>query len=272
MSIGANVAYPLRRQGVARSEITGRVREALRVVDLAGYEDRKIGSLSGGQQQRVALARTIVGEPRVLLFDEPLSNLDAGLRESMRSEIRRVHDRIGTTCIYVTHDQTEAITLSDRVVVMRNGQIEQVGTPREIFERPVNRFVADFVGVENFLPGTVYSAVPGRSSIRLDGTSTVIDVPTAEADQPSEYPALLAFRSRSAALAGAAGNSPAALNGRVTQRVYLGDEYQFTIQTDAGTVALRARGGIDAPETLAGEGDRVAITLDPHRVVVLARD
>lgn len=153
MTVFDNVAFGLRMRGVANHEIGPRVTEALRLVRLEGMGDRYPRQLSGGQQQRVALARAIVVNPAVLLLDEPLSNLDAKLRQEMRVELRQLHGRLGLTTIFVTHDQEEALTLSDRIVVMNAGRIEQVGTPREVFERPRTRFVADFLGVRNILAG-----------------------------------------------------------------------------------------------------------------------
>lgn len=155
LSVFSNVAYPLRTRGVPRPEIGERVHAMLRAVDLQGLEERVPSMLSGGQQQRVALARAMVGRNRLLLFDEPLSNLDAKLRASMRVELRNLHAQVQTTSVYVTHDQLEAMVLSDRVVVMRSGQVQQVATPEEVFTQPANRFVAAFVGFNNFLPATI---------------------------------------------------------------------------------------------------------------------
>jgi iron(III) transport system ATP-binding protein len=151
MSVAENVAYPLRMRRVPRAQRTDMVRQVLDLVGLAGLEDKPATKLSGGQQQRVALARALVFEPEVLLLDEPLSNLDAKLREQMRFELRIMQRRIGLTALYVTHDQDEALTLSDRLVVMNAGVIEQIGTPEEIYERPATRFVAAFIGKANMI-------------------------------------------------------------------------------------------------------------------------
>jgi ABC-type Fe3+/spermidine/putrescine transport system ATPase subunit len=155
MNVFDNVAYGLRRRGRPRDEIRSRVAEILRLVQLSGYEARRIHELSGGQQQRVALARALIIEPQLLLLDEPLSNLDARLRTDMRDEIRRVQRALDITTVYVTHDQEEAMSIADRVAIMNQGRIEQIGSPRTIYERPVNRFVADFVGRVNFVSGRV---------------------------------------------------------------------------------------------------------------------
>jgi iron(III) transport system ATP-binding protein len=171
LNIFENVAYGLNVQRVSRAEIERRVGEVMKLVELTGYEKRAPNQLSGGQQQRVALARALVMEPKVLLMDEPLSNLDAKLRESMRTEIRRIQRSLGITSVYVTHDQIEAMTLSDRVVVMNQGLIEQVGTPQEIYRHPNSRFVADFIGRANFIEATVTSSRPGELVVDTLGQS-----------------------------------------------------------------------------------------------------
>jgi iron(III) transport system ATP-binding protein len=165
MTVFGNVAYPLRVRRRDRRERQQAVMEILSVVGMERFASRPVTELSGGQQQRVALARAMVGRPSVLLFDEPLSNLDAKLRRSMRREIRDAHDRSGGTSIYVTHDQEEAITLSDRVVVIRGGTIQQVGTPKEIYTAPATRFVADFIGFDNLLPATVSEIRDGATGV-----------------------------------------------------------------------------------------------------------
>ena len=153
MNVFENVAYGLKVARRPKDEIAARVAEALAMVGLEGLADRATSALSGGQQQRVALARALAIRPRVLLFDEPLSNLDAKLRKRVREDIRELQQRLGITSVYVTHDQEEALAISDRVVVMRAGQIEQIGSPHDLYSRPATRFVADFIGSANFLPG-----------------------------------------------------------------------------------------------------------------------
>jgi len=155
LNVFENTAYGLNVQRRPKSEIRERVARVLELVELTGLENRAPNQLSGGQQQRVALARALVMEPKVLLMDEPLSNLDAKLREQMRTEIRRIQQQLGITSVYVTHDQIEAMTLSDRIVVMNDGIIEQIGTPRELYRHPQTRFVANFIGRANFVPGVV---------------------------------------------------------------------------------------------------------------------
>ncbi len=180
LDVAANVGFPLTMQGLARDAIATRVAETLAMVRLAGMEDRLPAQLSGGQQQRVALARAIIGRPAVLLLDEPLGALDLKLRKAMQLELKRLQARLGMTFVYITHDQEEALTMSDRVAVMRAGVVEQLGTPREIYERPTSRFVADFIGESNFLEAVVTSvaadhamveALDGGISLRLDETA-----------------------------------------------------------------------------------------------------
>ncbi len=152
----------------------------MELVELTGYENRQPNQLSGGQQQRVALARALVMEPKVLLMDEPLSNLDAKLREQMRTEIRRIQQRLGITSVYVTHDQIEAMTLSDQVVVMNQGRIEQAGPPAEVYRRPHTRFVADFIGRANFVPATVRDRRNGSLTVDALGASLTVPSPAVE--------------------------------------------------------------------------------------------
>ena len=178
LTIFENVAYGLNVQRLPRKEINERVDRVLKLVELEGFGKRTPDQLSGGQQQRVALARALIMEPKVLLMDEPLSNLDAKLREQMRFEIRRIQQQIGITSLYVTHDQTEAMTMSDRIVVMNEGRIEQVGTPTEIYRRPNNRFVADFIGKANFVEGKVAGVADGRLTIDALNTQFNIEAPS----------------------------------------------------------------------------------------------
>jgi len=163
MSVADNIAYGLRQRHVSRSEIRRRVDQALEMVRLTGAKERRPAELSGGQQQRVALARALINRPTVLLLDEPLSALDLKLRKEMQSELKALQHTVGITFIYVTHDQEDAITLSNRIAVMNAGQLEQEGTPTEVYERPQTRFVADFIGLTNFIAGTVHESFTDRS-------------------------------------------------------------------------------------------------------------
>ncbi len=169
-----NVAYGLKLRKVSKPEIEKRVTDILALVELSGMEQRMTNQLSGGQQQRVALARALVVEPGVLLFDEPLSNLDAKLRVQMRTEIRRIQQTLGITAIYVTHDQSEAMSISDQVIIMNKGEVEQIGSPMEIYYHPRNEFVADFIGEANFLKGKVVSVAGEDVTVEIGGKKVVV--------------------------------------------------------------------------------------------------
>ncbi len=237
MSVFGNVAYPLRRKGLSATDLRGRVMATLESVGLAHAATRLATQLSGGQQQRVALARAIVADPAVLLFDEPLSNLDAQLRISMRDEIMRLRGK-GRTSVYVTHDQSEAFALSDRVAVMFDGKIVQLDTAREIVARPVNLDVAKFLGVENLIGGTV---------VRSKGNEALIDTPSigcrvrvtrgAETVVDNDK-VTLAIRA-SHALVGTRKFAENSCAGRVVQVTFLGDGFQYRIQVGTQQVLVR---------------------------------
>jgi spermidine/putrescine ABC transporter ATP-binding subunit len=178
LSVGQNVAFGLEMRGVKRAAAARRVKDALALVQLDQFADRLPAALSGGQQQRVALARALVIEPSVLLLDEPLGALDKGLRESMQVELRQLQQRLGITSVIVTHDQEEALTLADRIVIMRAGRLEQIGTPQQIYSRPVSRFVAGFIGASNFLRGRIAGRDGGTTIVALPGGAR-LTVPTA---------------------------------------------------------------------------------------------
>ncbi|GGD29211.1 ABC transporter ATP-binding protein [Microbacterium faecale] len=219
LSVTANVAYPMKRRKVPRGEIRQRAAQALASVDMAKHADRFPHELSGGQQQRVALARGLVSANGLMLYDEPLSNLDAKLRIAMRAEIQRLHREFGNTSIYVTHDQEEALALSDRVVIMNSGRIDQVGTPEEIYGRPVSRFAADFVGFENIV-GADGSALAGG----LRATDRSLTAPAGGA---------LAFRSKSVRL----GDTTGGLVGRgvIRDSAYVGEYWTARVEAADGT-------------------------------------
>jgi putative spermidine/putrescine transport system ATP-binding protein len=173
MTVGENIAFPLKMRGLSKSEIARMSKEALELVKLPGYEGRYPRQLSGGQQQRIAVARALVFNPRVLLMDEPLGALDKQLRESLQLEIKALHDQLGVTIVYVTHDQQEALVMSDRIAVMNEGRIEQIGSPVELYDQPQSRFVASFIGESNFLSGRVLSCDNGKCLIDAGGMATV---------------------------------------------------------------------------------------------------
>lgn len=273
MSVAANVGYPLRMRQVSIDERARRVREVLELVGLAEYASRMATDLSGGQQQRVALARALVATPRLLLFDEPLSNLDARLRQDMRSELREMHKRVGTTSIYVTHDQEEAVSLSSRIVLLNKGQIAQVGTPREIYWHPVSHFVADFVGYDNFLGATVVSADSQSVSVRVDGTDIRLDGP-ARANVSDGTQVDAAIRSSSVMIGPAAESKPNRFTGLITDIMYLGDNFIYSLQVGAQRISVSIRTAEVAnlwPVGAPHIGDHIAAAIPPEALAILPR-
>ena len=236
MTLAANVGYPLKLRRVPPQERANRVRDVLSLVALDGLAKRYPHELSGGQQQRGALARALVGEPDILLLDEPLSNLDAKLREELRAEIRRVQQSVGTTVLFVTHDQGEAMALSDRVAVMHAGAIEQVGTPRVIYEQPATRFVASFVGAVNLL-----DAISEGGVARVVGAPDLVLplVPPGASFSAVVRPEDIALTLDADAVSG--------MMGRIASCTYLGDHASYIVRI--GTLALR----VTAPKTVDGE-------------------
>jgi ABC-type Fe3+/spermidine/putrescine transport system ATPase subunit len=242
MTVFGNVAYPLRVRGRDRRDRERAVMEILAMVGMDGYAQRPVTELSGGQQQRVALARAMVARPAVLLFDEPLSNLDAKLRRSMRREIRDAHDRSGGTSIYVTHDQEEAITLSDRVVVIQGGRIQQVGTPKEIYNEPANRFVADFIGFENLLTATVSESRDGSTAVKLMSGAGPVWTSKGITRAPGAK-VVLAARAGGLEIGslGSPGEAPtAAIPGVIRSRNYAGEHVEYIVEAGGATVVVRA--------------------------------
>jgi iron(III) transport system ATP-binding protein len=231
MTVRANVAYGLRLRKLRPAELDARVAEGLRKVNLAGLDSRYPGQLSGGQQQRVALARALVLNPDILLLDEPLSNLDAKIRVQVRAEIRRLQQELKITTVYVTHDQEEALSLSDRVAVMRDGRVLQVGVPRELYERPRTRFVADFVGTNNLVPGLVEERGGDRLVVR-----TALGSLQAIADGPIQGRCVLAIRPENMALGGAPSANGNTVRGRISFVSYLGNTLRYDVEADSGLV------------------------------------
>ena len=237
-----NIAFGLKYRGVPKLEIASRVRRALEIVRLPNVGDRLPRQLSGGQQQRVALARAIVIEPDLLLFDEPLSALDANLREEMRVELKRIHHTLGITAIYVTHDQAEALSMSDRVVLMRDGRIEQVGTPDELYRNPASEFAARFFGQVNDVEGVVVGEDAGHGHIRLDG-GPEIRVANVKA-KPGERVRLL-LRAERAAVAPSFSDDPgfSLLHGTIATCDYLGVLTRYVIEAEGvALVVLQSAG------------------------------
>ncbi|MDQ7026538.1 MAG: ABC transporter ATP-binding protein [Anaerolineae bacterium] len=225
MSVYDNVAYGLKIRNLSRAAIADGVEQVLRLVGLEGLGDRRPNQLSGGQQQRVALARCLVMEPRVLLFDEPLSNLDAKLRVQMRSEIHSLQRRLNVTSVYVTHDQIEAMALSDRIVVMNDGQIEQIGTPEDVYRRPTSSFVADFIGRANFLETHIDSANNGHVSVPILGQ--MVDVALNDAPSVGTRMTVL-LRPEGLNLR----EDESLKQAKVLQAMYLGSEVEYIVEVD----------------------------------------
>ena len=274
LSVFENVAFGLRRRKVAGDEIRRRVAEMLDLVELPGYEGRKPGQLSGGQQQRVALARALINHPRVLLLDEPLGALDLKLRKQMQIELKRIQTDVGITFVYVTHDQEEAMTMSDRIAVMRAGRIEQLGSPEELYERPRTTFVAGFLGVSNLLDGEVVARNGELVDVRLADGATVrapaADVDGATAVRIGVRPEKLRViaTDSTAATDDATVNS---LDGTVVDASYVGVSTQYLVRTADGhrlTVYAQNLETSGASEVLS-DGASVRLTWKPQHTFVI---
>jgi iron(III) transport system ATP-binding protein len=263
MTVAGNVGYGLRfKRDLPRAERDRRVREMLSVVQLAGFEGRYPGELSGGQQQRVAVARALVVEPEILLLDEPLSNLDANLREEMRFEIRRLHETFGITTLYVTHDQAEAMVISDRIAVLQHGRVVQVGPAEEIFHRPRTRFVADFIGRTNLVEGvavTPDTLARGGVRLRVAGGGLKPGAPVAVSIRPHEIELVAAA---DVAVAGVN-----ALRGTVERASFLGDSVDYHVAVAESDLVLRV---MLPPGRRVRPGDAVGLRIDQGACVPLA--
>ncbi|YBV93891.1 ABC transporter ATP-binding protein (plasmid) [Phyllobacteriaceae bacterium JZ32] len=245
MTAAENIAFGLEMRGIAGAEREAKVREALAMVGLDGYGERYPRRMSGGQQQRVALARALVIKPDVLLLDEPLSNLDAKLREDMQIELRQIQRNLGTTTVLVTHDQTEAMALSDRIVVMSKGRIEQIGTPQETYERPASAFVSQFLGKTNEFPGEIH----------LSGGTQKLVFGSCEWRAPAgpSGPVTITVRPEKVSFAAPEGHG---LKGRVTNRIFQGNHWLFQCETECGpAVVVRQNDGEPQPE----EGENIRL-------------
>ena len=280
MNVSQNVGYGLRQTGVRKAEEATRVGAALELVRLTGYGARRTWELSGGQQQRVALARALINRPAVLLLDEPLGALDRKLRHEMQIELKQIQHEVGITFIYVTHDQEEALTMSDMIVVIRDGLIQQQGSPEVLYRRPVNRFVAGFIGSSNFVPGRVAEPIDGSGrvvvaiagGVRLVGRATDADRPAA-GDEVT-----LALRPESVRLApagtnlGEGGSGWATVPGRVRTDTYLGDQHEYRVDVPGlGELIARSQAfGPDSPGHAFRPGEDVAVGWHEASALVLA--
>jgi len=262
-----NVAYGIQAQGASRAEVNEKVANALELVGLSGLGERNATKLSGGQQQRVSLARALAYNPRVLLFDEPLSNLDAKLRERMRVELANLIKELKLTAIYVTHDQAEAMVMSDRIIVMKDGRIQQEGDPHSTYNEPSNSFVADFIGVTNILEG--------KAGERENGKGLWVEVPSLESkilcakgierDIPAGSDLLVTVRPEYIELGEDGSSDENVLRGQVSDAVYLGQSWDCLVQSGNFELRVHVRGDADIRA-----GQSVTMNISPSRCVVLS--
>jgi iron(III) transport system ATP-binding protein len=258
MTVAENVAYGLTMSGFAKKEVAERAEEGLRLVGLAGYGKRLPSELSGGQQQRVAVARALVLEPAVLLFDEPLSNLDAKLRRRVREDIRELQQKLGLTSVYVTHDQEEALAVSDRIIVMRNAEIAQEGSPRDLYEAPADNFVADFIGDANLVEAEITA---------LQGDEAVVSIGAVERCLPARGlgPGAVKVAIRPEAIRIARNGAAGSLEADVVKATYLGSHMEYTLATTLGDLFV-VDPDIGQPATA---GDRVSVDFARHGVTLV---
>lgn len=263
MSVAENVAFPLKMRGASRTEIIERVNKALDMVQLGAFHERKPIQLSGGQQQRVALARALVFEPEVVLMDEPLGALDKKLREQMQMDIRDIHHRLGLTIVFVTHDQTEALTMSDRIAIFNHGKIEQIGGPSEIYDRPKTQFVAEFIGETNLLNGKVTSFSNGCLNVTLEG-GQAIRVVSSNSPEPGKH-VKVSVRPEQLDI-GPSGEGANQLKVRITDIVYHGDHLQ--VQADAGNrpLVIKATRKAITPQV----GQEITASFSPEHCWIVA--
>ena len=262
MSVAENVAFPLKARRVARNQITPTVERALSLVKLDGFGARRIDQLSGGQKQRVALARAIVFHPKLILMDEPLSALDKQLREHMQIEIRALHERLGATTIYVTHDQREALTLSHRVAVLNHGRIAQLGTPAEIYNHPANDFVADFIGEAVLVPVT-----------RCDAYSVLLNGRRMTSARPVPLCGDLVLVIRSEKLRLSRPGAENAIEAVIQKHIFQGESHVILAELEGGmTFTIRQPTHVETDGLLPKEGERATFSLHPEHTVVVPRD
>ena len=263
MTVAGNLAYPLKLRNVPAREIAGRVERALDLIQLSAFGERRIDQLSGGQRQRVALARAVIFEPRILLMDEPLSALDKNLREQMQLEVRRLHDRLGMTTVYVTHDQREALTMSDRIAVINRGRVVQLDRPRELYERPATHFVASFIGESSTLPIEVRD---GRASF---AGAPLLSAAPAPAGSASSFLVLRPEKLR--LLADAAPAEANVIAGHVRQNVFQGDSIVTYVRT-ASDHEIAIRRSLRTDEVLAEVGTAVRVGFSAEDAIIVPAD
>ena len=269
LDVFENVAFGLKRTKVPSSEIQPRVMEMLELVRMKGFEKRKVDQLSGGQQQRVALARALVNKPQVLLLDEPLGALDLKLRKEMQLELKRIQSDVGITFIYVTHDQDEAMTMSDRIAVMNAGRIEQLGSPEDVYELPHTAFVASFLGASNLLHGTVEGVDGDLAKVRLSA-GVVVSVPAARLPETSG-PVEVGVRPEKLELAAEGTNSshPNVIEGRVVASSYTGISTSYQVETGDGSILVAYEQNTVGSAARITEGNRVRLGWAPEHTFVV---
>lgn len=258
MNVGENIAFSLRVKNKSEDEIRDRVKKALKLVNLKGFENRRIDQLSGGQQQRIAMARAIVNEPRVLLLDEPLGALDLKLRQEMEYELVRLKNELGITFIYITHDQEEALTMSDKVVVMNEGYIQQEGSPQEIYDEPVNAFVADFIGDSNILSGQMVD----EKVVRIDG----VDYPCIDGSEDGFHPRRrvdVVIRPEDIDIVK---YGKGQWNGTIISKLFIGVHYEMLVQSEDGKVEWLLQ-NYDQHEV----GEKIGMKVDPENIQIMRK-
>lgn len=256
MNVGENIAFSLRVKNKSEDEIKERVSKALKLVNLKGFENRRIDQLSGGQQQRIAMARAIVNEPKVLLLDEPLGALDLKLRQEMEYELVRLKKELGITFIYITHDQEEALTMSDKVVVMNEGYIQQEGSPQEIYDEPVNAFVADFIGDSNILSGQMVD----EKVVRIDG----IDYPCIDGTEegfPPKRRVDVVIRPEDIDIVP---YGKGLWNGTITSKLFIGVHYEMLVESEHGKIEWLLQ-NYDQHEV----GEKIGMYVDPENIQIM---
>ncbi len=275
MTVFENVSYPLKLRGIRGRDAANKVAEVLGLVGLTGLEDRQAPALSGGQQQRVALARALVFSPKVLLLDEPLSNLDAQLREEMRRELKALQQRVHITVIFVTHDQIEALSLSDRIAIMNFGVLEQVGAPEEVYYKPATPFVRDFLGKTFLLPGKVAGVAEQQVQVAVAdvGAPTLVIqrnnvVSSGRGDLTVGQPAMVAIRPERIELLNRAGEEQGnVIEGTLQATHFLGDRYEYTV-----TLGSESRVIVSPEAQQLKQGDRVFLQLKPDSMTLWPRE
>jgi spermidine/putrescine transport system ATP-binding protein len=272
LSVFDNIAFGLRLRRVAKPEMKRRVERALQLVELAGLGERFPAQLSGGQQQRVAIARSLVLEPQILMFDEPLSNLDLKLRIQMRDELRSLQRRLGKTSIYVTHDQTEALALSDRIAVLSHGHIEQIGTPAEIYEKPATAFVAEFIGSSNLFPARIVGYATPGTIVETEAGMRLCCAGNGEAANGEQRGIAVLLRPERVQVH-VPGNDAAGPNrfpGRIAEVIYLGEDLHLGLELDCGQRLRAALKNANAARGFAAM-QPVEIVVDPGDIRILGR-